>query len=200
MGKGAKTLMVAIANPATLPSISSEPLTDGEIIPHRSAHLVHSGLTAANGTLYLHSFTAQSTHIINNVEMWAGSTAQVGATLIRMAVYKIENNDNGTLVSSTPNDTTLFNVAYGRFRQDLLTSWHKVTGYRYSIGLLIVGATTSPTLTILSDASINNQSILRGASPFYTGQLNTTQSDLPANFLGSNVSSIRAGILAWMGV
>lgn len=160
----------------------TQEVTAGETIMPR--HLMTTSATFTTQSLRLGYFTAQKTESINTVGLTtAGIAAGATPTLIRFGIYSIDGSGNGTLVASTPNDTTLLSVINTRYTKGLSAPWSKVTGQRYAIGILIVTAAATP--SAMGWASTAGH-VVFGIAPRITGLI-SGQADLPGSFLAGTV-------------
>lgn len=141
----------------------------------------------ASGTMCLIYFTARKTETVGNLVVSTASTA-AGATptVCRMGLYAIAANGDGSLVASTPNDTALFNSAFGRFPKALSAPYAVVAGSRYAVGVLVVTGATMPNFTACGQQ--NGSSSTLANSPRIAG-LKTGLSDLPASFTEAAMSA-----------
>lgn len=150
----------------------------------------NAGCATSNQVLRLIFFEAQVTETINNLTVYTGGTA-AGATptLIRMGVWSVNGSDDLTaLLASTANDTSLLASTNTGYTKALSSSWSKVAGTRYAIGLLVVTGATAPQMT---GQSVSASGLLSGGGnlPRVTAAL-TGQSDLPSTAsAGSYVAS-----------
>jgi hypothetical protein len=62
-------------------------------------------------------------------------------TLVRFGVWSVNAaGDLVDLVASTPNDITMLSANFTDYTKAFTTPWRKVTGERYAVGVLAVGA------------------------------------------------------------
>ena len=155
--------------------------------------LVHSnGVATSGGTLRFVYFVAQRTETINNLTVYSGSTA-AGATptLVRYGVYTVDGSGNLTLAHSIANDTAIFASTNTGYTRALTSSWSKVKGTRYAIGVLVVTAAAAPTLTGQSVAALAN--IMGGsANKLRRTSALTSQTDLPASVTSGSLTGSSA--------
>lgn len=143
-------------------------------------HLAFSGATGTtSGTMRLGFFTARKSETINNLTVTSGSVA-AGATptLVRLGVYEIATNGDGTLVAAIANDTALLAAMGIRYSRATLAPWAKIAGRRYAAGFLIVTGAATPQLAGWTTGA---GYAWLGTAPRLTGQL-AGQVDLPASF------------------
>lgn len=158
-------------------------LTVGEATLRRS-EVSATGLNMDGaGKMDLTYFTAQKTETATYVRTMSGSAGAVGATLTRIGLYLIASNGDGTLVASTPSDTTMFAPAWTSFTKAFSVPYAKVAGQRYAIGFLLVGASTMPKLLGVSSL-IGDETIL---APTVASRLDG-QTNLPATFSHSDIA------------
>lgn len=186
----------ALTTYVTQVATTEDALTTGEIVPRRNL-MNSAAVSHTSGTLALSYFTADKTETINNVTLYTGTTA-AGATptLVRVGIYSLDGSGNGTLVASTPNDTTLLAAASTAYTKALSAPFSKVAGTRYAIGLLVVSGATMPSFQgPLAVSSAPSQTVF-GLPPRLCGRL-TGQTDLPASFTeaGLTAYSLRSHVL-----
>ena len=138
-------------------------------------------------------FVARKTETISQVKVVTNSTAAAATpTLCRIGVYSVDASNNHTLVASTANDTSLFSAPNTVYTKSLSASFTKTAGVRYAVCVLVVSATTMPTLV----GQPPSQEYF--AAPSLATRV-TGQSDLPPSFtaasLISNCSPIYAVLL-----
>lgn len=138
----------------------------------------------ASQSLRLAYFTASKTETANSVRVLTGSTA-AGATpsLVRIGLYTIAANGDGTLVASTPNDTTLLAVVTTAYTKAFSAGYAKTAGERLAIGVLVVTAAAAPTLVGASSVIASESAM----APRLSGLI-AAQANLPASFLAASVT------------
>jgi hypothetical protein len=144
--------------------------------------------STTTGIFCISCFTARKTETTTQVRLGSGSPA-AGATptLCQVGLYTLDSSDNGTLVASTANDTSLFAGVGTYYTRSWVAPYQKIAGQRYAIGLLIVTAFTPPSLVgALAPAVVVG--IEWGMTPRITGRI-TGQSSLPSSFLGSSLAN-----------
>jgi hypothetical protein len=153
-------------------------LTTGEeVFPRELA--TASGAPTASGQLRLTYFTCRKTESTSQLRMYSGSTpAAATPTLVRMGLYSIAANGDGALVASTTNDTTLFSVASTMYLKSWSAPYTKTAGQRYALALLIVTATTLPTLL---GSFLGNAAMASSSAPVMSSVI-LSQTDLPASY------------------
>lgn len=138
-----------------------------------------SSVTTGTQVLRLSYFFALKTLTSTQARILAGGTAAAATpTLVRVGLYSIDGAGNGTLVASTPNDTTLLAAANTSYTKSWSSSIALVAGTQYALGLLVVTAAAAPTMCGMSIASANEAAVV----PRQSGQI-TGQADLPASFV-----------------
>lgn len=157
--------------------------TGEETMPRTS--IAASATAASTGLLRLAYFTARKTETVTQVRMVTGGTAAAPTpTLCRIGVYSVDSSGDLTLVASIPNDTTLFASASTSYTRSFSAPFDKVRGARYAVGILVVSATTVPT--------IFGQSVGPGSEysypPRITGQVSGL-SDLPDTVAAASVGA-----------
>lgn len=156
-------------------------ISSGEEILPRLAVNGAQGLDAS-GSLHLTYFTARKTEAITKIQMVTDATAATGTTLARMGIYSVDGSGNLTLLAATASDTTLFNASYSAFQRTLTTTFNKVKGTRYAMGVLLVGTGMPDVSAILSPAAVDS------AIPPRLNGLVTGQADLPANITAGTIA------------
>jgi len=136
------------------------------------------------GSVHLTYFTARKTETINNVVTAIPSTAGASNTTSRIGIYTIDGSGNLTLTASTANDTALW-TSTGTRTKALSSSWSKVAGTRYAVGMLTIGGTPAQPGGVFTIPSLS------GTAPRVAGEM-TGQSSLPSSIsVGSIVDSYR---------
>lgn len=159
---------------------NGDAITSGEeIMPRRDA--IGASALAASGTLHLSYFTARKTEAVTNIRMLSDGTAATGTTLARMGVYSVSGAGDLTLVAATANDTTVFSGAYTPYQRTLTSTFNKVKGTRYAVGVLVVG-TGMPTITGATCAGAD------AALPPRLCGIVTGQANLPATIAAGSVA------------
>jgi hypothetical protein len=137
--------------------------------------------TSASGNLSLTYFTARKTETTTQVRVMTGSTAAAATpTICRIGLYAIAANGDGTLVASTPNDTSLFAATSTAYTRSWSVSFAKVAGARYAIGIIVVSGVATPTFIGAVNIS-TNIGVENGVAPRVHGRM-VSQSDLPSTF------------------
>lgn len=109
--------------------------------------LIREAIGMASGTLNFSVFEARKSETINTLTAACTTAATATPTLARIGVWEWDDSlDQGTLIASTPNDTTFFSVANAVDSINLSAPWGKIGGRRYAIGVLIVSAAAMPTV------------------------------------------------------
>jgi len=166
-------------------SISQFPLEVGEETIPRELLNSTSGLSSQQ--LRLSYFLARKSEITTQVKMFSSTAAAAATpTLVRMGLFTIAANGDGTLVASTVNDTTIFAATNTGYTRSWSDSYAKVAGQFYAFGLLIVSAVTMPTLAgIAILAAVAGENAL---APRSQGLI-TGQANLPATFTAASVAN-----------
>jgi hypothetical protein len=121
----------------------AEPLASGEAISGRRAN---SEFTQVSGQLLLTYWTAATTGTATTVITGTGGIAGSGLTYAAIGIYSVAGNGNLTLLASTGDlHSTLWASAYSGYTSSLTSSFSRVAGTRYALGVLPVG-TTPPSL------------------------------------------------------
>jgi hypothetical protein len=161
--------------------------TGNETIPRTLANSFGATHMAGSGFIMLSMFTAYRTEVANFVATQTGSVgAGATPTLCKMGLYLVNGNYTNsfdvTLLSATANDTTLFSNPYSGYKRPLLTPTQLVAGVRYAFGILVVSASSMPSI-VCALGAINDTygSAKSGAVPSgspATVQQSTVQADM----------------------
>lgn len=171
--------------PVTDEVLGSSLVSAGELVPSREMDYTHSLGLEGSGTLLLTYFTAKRSETISQMRMQSGNAA-AGATptLVRWGVYEVDpTTGQGPLVASIANDTSIFASTFTTYTRALSSSWSKVKGRRYAVGVLIVTAAAMPTVLGVAEPAISFFNTVLGYAPRLAAGV-TGQTDLPAD-LGS---------------
>lgn len=106
-----------------------------------------TAVTMSTKVLRLGFFTALKTQIIKHIRVTCNA-AYVGVpTLIQLVSYSI-NPSTGelTLIKKTANNTSLLATAGEGYEPEFESSWEKIAGERYALGILVVTTGTAPTI------------------------------------------------------
>jgi hypothetical protein len=119
-----------------------------------------AGASAAipNNSLRLTYFTATRTEVITQVSC-PNAAVSAGATLQRIGIYQEMPDGSVALVASTASDVNMWTIAVSEYATALQAAFTKVQGVRYAVGMLIVGATSSP--TFFGNSSLLNFTMAR---------------------------------------
>lgn len=170
---------VAVGTPAALNSLASDALTVGEVVPNRDDWSINT-VSPVSGGLVLTHFTADKSEAINTLTLSTGSVAAAATpTLIRYAVYSVASNGDLTLVASTVNDTTLLTATNTDYPKALSSTWNKVVGNRYAVGVLVVTSATMPNFQGRGMTATNTLNVLTRLAPMTVSRV-LTQTDLPS--------------------
>lgn len=168
-----------------LAQLDPDGLLLGESTIPRTDSGMSSGISMTSGSLRLTYKTATKTEAIRFVEIPCGGTAAVPTpTLIRAGIYVEEANGNLTLVASSGSNTALFAMANAENKIPLTTPFTKIRGKRYAVGLLVVTASTPP--TVFGSTSLISSVIGKGPA---LAAIRTAQSDLPISILAAQVAA-----------
>jgi hypothetical protein len=166
-------------------------ITGEETMPRRN--IVGSmGGSTFSGSLRLTYFTAKKTQTLSQISIYTGTVA-AGATptIARMGLYKVETNNDLTLIASTPNDTTLFAAATTFYTKSFSAPVDVVRGQRYAFGILIVSGATVPTFYGYNPAPLP----ITFQEPKLAAGING-QSDLPSTVANGSLNNSAFGIYA----
>lgn len=147
-----------------------------------------SSVLGSAGTLYLTALTAREDLSSTGIRMYSGNAGFSGGppTLVRMGLYIIDGERNGTLVASTPNDNTLFAAANTAYSKNWSVPYDVVKGMRYYVALLFVSSFTSP--SVVSSAQVSAIQGETGAEPYAAARI-LLQPDLPSSFIFSQLAA-----------
>lgn len=160
--------------------------------------LVATSGSASTGTqnLRLSFFTAQSSFTAANAVIAGGATAAAATpSLIRVGLYTVASNGDLTLVASTASDTSLLASANTIYVKALSASYAVTKGQRYALGLLVVTATTAP--TVVGQFPGSATSAFPGLSPRLCGVV-ASQADLPATVASASITN--SNIHQWLAL
>lgn len=163
---------------------NSELVDAGEYVIPR-AFCSTASATTVSGGLRLSFFVAKRSESISQIRFSSGNIA-AGATpsLCKLAVYSVDSSNNLTLLGVTANDTALFVSSSTDYTKTLLTSFNKIAGQRYALGVLVITAAATPTfIGSLANIATSN------AEPPWTCALLSGQSDIPTSILAGSLTS-----------
>lgn len=172
---------------AVIANLLADQVTIGEETLRRTS--VNSTVVGgASGQLRPVFFDCRKTEVTTQVRVYTGGTAAAATpTLCRIGLWTAD--EDGALldlVAATANDTSMFSATATAYTRNWATSYQKVAGQRYAVGVLQVsGATvatfvglslsysaiavTSPVLTTLSAAGLTDLPTSAAASPTGSG-------------------------------
>jgi hypothetical protein len=158
---------------------SRDDLTVGEATMSR--RYINGSSAASSGTMTLAFFTARKSETITQVRTITGSQNQTAATLQRIAVYSVDDAGNLSLIASTPSDLTLWAAANTAYTEAFTSSFAKVRGNRYAVGVLCVGDSPS----FLGGQAPSAESF---APPMLSARV-TGLSDIPSTVVVANLAA-----------
>lgn len=172
--------------------LSDRSLDNGEsvYVPNQ----IVAGLASTTQVLTLAGFRAIKSEPITRLQFFTGTTAAAATpTLVRAGVYVRQPGNTWGLVSSFASDLTLFAAANTTYTKTLTTTFNKVAGSDYAVGLLIVSAAAFPTLIAPhANASAGYATDALLAQPLSFGRV-TAQADLPTTIAAASVVVAAAG-------
>lgn len=123
-----------------------DPLVIGESSMSRNTVVAAQTLTSQQ--LRVSFFTAKKTEAITHVRLIPGGTsAGATPTLVRVGIYEVADDGSATLIKSSTNDTSKLNAQTDAAHTFTLSStFTKIRGKRYGVGVLCVTAAAAPTL------------------------------------------------------
>jgi hypothetical protein len=154
----------------------------GEMVFPRFANDVNNG-SLPTGQMRLGFFTAKRSEAITQVRVYSGGTAATSVTLGRVGVFSVAGNGDLTLIHSTTSDTALFTATSTAYTKALNSTFNKVIGTRYAVGVLLVCSGSGSIL-----GSAGNASGELAVSPRMNG-LVTGQSDLPSSVAAGSITN-----------
>lgn len=167
-------------------------LTTGEAIFPRLA--CGNGITLTSGVMRLGYFTAARSETVTAIRAGTGGTAAAATpSLVRFGLYSIAADGTGTLVASTANDTTLFSATGTAYTKAFSTPHAKVAGQRYAVGMLVVTATTAP--SVMGNGGIAGPITEFAQAPRLSGFIGGL-ADLPASFTDASLTGSAGQIYA----
>jgi hypothetical protein len=175
------------------------PLTLGEETFCRFWANSSSAQAGASGTMLLTYFTAQKTESITTLSVSPG-TAGAGLTLARYGVYSVgAAGALSSLLASSANNTSQWTIATpglnGTNAAATLTStFSKVAGTRYAIGLLAVG-TTMPSFIGCTPMAAAPADCAQ--DPRVCGVV-TGQANLPASVVSGSIANYGIAPYVWL--
>jgi hypothetical protein len=156
-------------------------LQSGEsTIPRRA--IASNGVQTVNNIIRLTYFVSRVGETVTQVRTLSGSQAAVGATLAKVGIYSEDASGNLTLVGATANTTSLWGTVNTSYTTPLSSSFAKLRGVRYAVGVLVVGTTTAPFLHGITLPVVASET---AASPRMSGTY--TASDLPSSIAAGSV-------------
>lgn len=175
----------------SLLQVDSSPLSVGEEVMGRR-YIASVGVTIATGVLQLSYFTARKTEVTTQARVVTGGTAAAATpTICRFGLYSIAANGDGALVASIVNDTTLFAATSTAYTRSWSSSYTKLAGQRYALGLIVVSGVAVPSfMGVLLGTGPSTESSI---APRITSRL-TAQTDLPSTFTDASLLSTATNI------
>lgn len=165
-------------------------------IPRMAATTTASG-NLATGVLRFTFFTAPRAFTTTQVRAVSGTAAGATPSLLRLGLYMVGATGAGTLVASTPNDTTLFATGTTAYTKAWSVPYALVASQRYAFATLAVTAASAGTLVgalPLQDAAPGGRNEA-GLAPRLSGLL-SGQTDLPASFTDAALTASSAMVYA----
>jgi hypothetical protein len=175
-------MSIDLRTAATTGSPITGPLDAGEETFSRFSRVDSFSLT--NQRLQLTYFTARKSETTTQGKVICGGVAAATPTLIRYGLYLIAANGDGTLVASTPSDTTLLAATNAAYPKAWSTPYAKVAGQRYAFGVLSVAATAGSLTGIVTSGFTAELAV----APRLTAHL-PGQADLPASFTDAGLTN-----------
>lgn len=170
---------------AVIANLLANQLEVGEEVFPRELASSTGAVVPSSGQLRMTNFSARKSETTTQVRVYSGATAAAATpTLCRIGMYLLDSSGDGTLVAATDNDTTLFASTLTAYTRSWATPYAKVAGQRYAIGVLVVSATTMPSLHGHPLGALSGSEV--GVAPALGGML-TGQADLPASFTAGSL-------------
>ena len=165
----------------------SHGLDTGEAIYPRP-DLASNAVTCVSQTMRLVFFTATKSLNTTQVRVIGGATAAAATpTLIENGLFTIGTSGDGTRVTVTGNDTSLYSVANSTYTRSWLAAYNMVIGLRYALSWLVVSSFAVPTYTgmnIISTATTESS-----FPPRITGTI-PGQTATPTAFTAASVVAV----------
>jgi hypothetical protein len=152
--------------------------------------LSDSSVTPTSGRLNLVYFVADKSFTATKVRATSRGTTCSALTRCRFGVWEIDGSGNGTLVASTPDDTTLFAATFTIYTKNFSASLNIVGGQTYAAGWLITG-----TIGVFYGSAVSGS--MAALPPRTMGDI--TAADLPASFTDAGVS-LNSTQYIWSGI
>jgi hypothetical protein len=157
----------------------------------RECHPANSAPAATSGNAYLTYFTPDEGVTVSTFSAWCRATPQVGATTARIGLYSVDGAGNLTCVARSANTATLFKTANAQVSVPIaddghghpLSSLALTRGQRYAFAIIVVGASTSPTVEGRTDLASKT-----AASPRSAGMI-SSQGDLASSYGAGQVAN-----------
>lgn len=159
----------------------------GESVYSRSDYT--SSTAAASAEMVLAGFVARKTQPITQIRVCTSGTAAAATpTVIRMGVYSRNVAGDLTLLASHAHDATLFAATNTVYTKTLTSTFFKVAGVEYYVGICIVSGAAMPTFAAPASGwpagfLASTFSLMRPA----THAKVTALADLPSSVLNANV-------------
>lgn len=151
-----------------------------------------SGIGVTSQSLYWVFFTADRDMTVSTITFRSGGTAAAATpSLIRWGLYSESIVGDLSLIASTPNDTTLLAAANTTYSKAFSASADVTMGSRYGAGLLVVSATTTPTM-VGTGGGLGSGEL---SAPLKLNGILTSQTDLPSSVVASSVGLQANGLL-----
>jgi len=149
--------------------------------------------STGNELMRLGYWTAQKTETITKVRTVSGTPAAAGATLVKIGVFSVATNGDLTLVAKTADlSATTWIATNTPYTSNFTASWTKTKGQRYATAVLVVGASTVPTLAGFYSPIAASE---LAESPRVMGHVSATDfGTIGSTIAGSGVSNSSAGI------
>lgn len=161
------------------------PLTVGQEVMPRV--LARDGITNPTGVLRLGYFTARKSETSTQVRVLCTTGYVSTPSLVRFGLYSVAANGDLSLVASTPNDTALLAANTTAYTKAWSASFPLVGGARYAIGILVVTAGTSASVSGVSTANAAENAIAPRMGAILSGQ-----ADLPTSPTEASLSATSA--------
>ncbi|CAN7468027.1 glycosyl hydrolase family 28-related protein [Arthrobacter sp. LjRoot78] len=164
--------------------VSANQLASGEAVLDRFVGAHDNTPTIGSGFMLMTYFTAQKTESITQVKAATGNTAYAATpTLCRYGIFSVAGDGSLTLLASTPSDTTMFAAANTTYTRTLTSTFSKVAGVRYAVGVLVV--TTAATGTFQGYSALSNATSDFALGPQLSAAV-SGQTDLPSTVTAGN--------------
>jgi hypothetical protein len=165
------------------------PIYSGSGLPLATMERYEANLASTVATsqaLRLTSLVPRLDHLSTGIRVYSGNAGTLTSTLVRIGLYSINKFGDGTLIASTPNDTTLFSVANTTYSKNWSVPISVQQDVRYAVGIVIVYPSGAPTIV---GATLTTQGQVEALALPWAAARMDSQPDLPSSFLYSALTA-----------